>query len=259
MRHTARSVLAASLAAVVLTPCTCLGQPPTPQDLLARSVAAHGGDKLTNWKTLTVRGTVPMMDGIEYNAAYLLQAKVPGKVKVEQDMTADHGRAIYEYFLNDGVAWTRRNLIAASYDAARMQRVLNQCFGIAYYAREGKSPELRPDADVTWTPPPPTKGATGVPVTRRAFVIDVRIGDEPREIYIDKETWHFIKEVTPTATRVYWDFKPFAGVTWATRVLETTRARQGEQQTPYTFTSVTYNAAIADWIFAEDMPPKGPK
>ena len=259
MRHTAELVFVAWISALVWLPAPCLGAPPTAQSVVAKSVAAHGGDRLTAWKTLTIKGTVPMMDGIEYKAAYLLQAKLPGKVKVEQDMTADHGRAFYEYFLNDGVAWTRRNLVASSYDAARMKRTLDQCYGVAFYAREGTSLELRPDADVTWTPPPAAKGGAASPMTRGAFVVALKVGAESRELYIDRETYFLIKEVTPASTRIYWEFKPFEGVTWATRVLEVTKTRQGEQQTPFTFTSVTYKSAIADWIFNEDMPAKGAK
>ncbi len=259
MRQTAALFRAAFVAVLVALPGVSFAAPPTAQSILAKSVAAHGGDKLTAWKTLTIKGTVPMMDGIEYKAAYLLQAKLPGRVKVEQDMTADHGRAFYEYFLNDGVAWTRRNLVVSPYDAARMRRTFEQCSGIAFYARDGKALELRPDTDVTWTPPPAVKGGATSPMTRGAHVIALKVGDEAREIYIDRETFYLIREVTPAAIRTYWDFKPFAGVTWATRVIETTKTRQGEQNTPFTFTSVTYNAEMADWIFSEDMPAKTQK
>ena len=64
---------------------------PTAKEIVARSVAAHGGDRLTSWKTLTIKGTVAMQDGITYNGAYTLLAKAPDRVRVEHDATADRG------------------------------------------------------------------------------------------------------------------------------------------------------------------------
>ncbi|MCX6546113.1 MAG: hypothetical protein NTV05_17095 [Acidobacteria bacterium] len=221
--------------------------------ILAKSVAAHGGDKLIRWQTLTIKGTVRMEDGISYNAAFLLRAQAPGRIRVDQDMTADHGRLFYEYFMHDGVAWSRRNLVVASYDTARMQRWMDHCSGIAFYAHQPGIPEMKPDADVTWKPTGEA-GATPAPQTRRTFVLAVTVGKELREIYIDKETSRFLKETTPSGSRVFSDFKTFGGVVWPTRILETAKTRQGESQTPFVYTSVTYNTPIDAWVFTEDKP-----
>jgi hypothetical protein len=59
--------------------------------VLARSVAAHGGDRLSSWRTLAITGTMEMEDGITYKAAYHVLAKAPDKLRVEQDMTVDLG------------------------------------------------------------------------------------------------------------------------------------------------------------------------
>ena len=226
---------------------------PTAAEILAKSVAAHGGDKLVTWQTLTIKGTVRMQDGIAHNAAFTLRAQAPGRIRVDQDMTADRGRLFYEYFLHDGVAWSRRNLVVADYDVVRMQRWMDHCSGIAFYARQPGSPELKPDADVTWTPAAEA-GSTPAPVTRRAFVVAVTVGKEVRELYIDKETSHFLKEMTPTGSRTFSDFRTFGGVVWPTWVLETTKTRQGETQTPFVYTSVIYNTPIEAWVFTEDKP-----
>lgn len=252
-----RTTLALALTplalAVVLAGCS--RAPRTAAEVIARSVEAHGGDRLTNWKTLVVKGTVRMQDGIAYNAAFLLTARQPKQVRVEQDMTADRGRIFYDYFLDDGTAWTRRNLVVSPYDAARMQRWLDWCHGAAFYARHQDALTLKPDADVTWTPIGP-KGEDLPPMTRRAWVVSAKIGADTRELFFDKETFHFLKEVTPQSTRVSWDFAPFGGVVWPTRMLETTKTRQGESVTPFVFASVTYDAPVENWIFTEDKPAR---
>ena len=108
------------LSALVLAGCS---QPPpqTAQEVLERSFAAQGGDSLTQWNTLTIKGTV-----------VILLVDKPDKLRLEQDMTADRGRLFYEYFLNSGVAWSRTNLIPRPGDLKQMKRLLNQCDGIAY-------------------------------------------------------------------------------------------------------------------------------
>jgi hypothetical protein len=226
---------------------------PTAADILAKSVAAHGGDRLVKWRTLTIKGTVRMEDGITHNAAFTLRAQAPGRVRVDQDMTADRGRLFYEYFLHDGVAWSRRNLVPAPYDAARMQRWMDHCSLVAFYASQPGAPEMKPDADVTWTPAGEA-GSTPAAITRQAFVVAVTIGKEVRTLYIDKDTSRLLKETTPIGSRTFSDFRAFGGVVWPTRVLETTKTRQGETQTPFVYTSVIYNTPIEAWVFTEDKP-----
>jgi hypothetical protein len=249
----AAAFLACQAALVVACAQGCATEPRTAADVLARSVTAHGGDRLTTWKTLTIAGRVRMQDGITYNAAYLLQAKAPGRLRVEQDMTADRGRMFYEYFLNDGVAWSRRNLVPGPVERERMARWLDQCSGIAFYTGARGPLELKPDAQVAWEPPPAVWTDTAA-ATRPAWVIGVKIGEESRELFIDKETFYFLKEVTPTVTRIYWDPRRFSGVVMPTHILEMTKNRQGETQTPITYERVTFNGPIEDWVFREDMP-----
>ena len=162
---------------------------PTAADIVARSVQAHGGDALTSWQTLRITGTVVMQDGIAYTGAYTLLAKAPDRLRVEHDATADRGRAFYDYFLNGGVAWSRRNLIPGALEVDRIQRWMDQCYGIAFYARSGVAFELLPDTAIAW---PPEDGST-----RRAWVVAATVGGERRELYIDQETSRLLREVTP--------------------------------------------------------------
>jgi len=254
---------------------------PSAADIVARSLAAHGGTKLTSWKTLAIKGTVVMQDGIAYNGAYTLLAKAPDRVRVEHDATADRGRAFYEYFLNGGVAWTRRNLIPAAFDAVRIQRWLDQCYGIAIYAKPGVALELKGAAEMAW--PPATMGnaapgaadASAAPIasaarsgagvsgapgagaaSRRVWIVVATVGADTRELAIDQETSRFLREVAGDTTRVYWDFASFDGALMPTRILETAKTRQGETRTPFTWKTVVHDAPIEDWRFTEDMPAK---
>jgi hypothetical protein len=98
----------------------------TPKDVVSRSLKAHGGDKLTNWKSMTIQGTIDMADGITFRAAYLIFAE-PGKLRIERDMTVTQGgRYFYEDFLNGEVAWSRRNLIPSRGNLEDMKKKMNQ-------------------------------------------------------------------------------------------------------------------------------------
>jgi len=230
---------------------------PTAADIVARSVQAHGGEALTTWQTLKITGTVVMQDGIAYTGAYTLLAKAPDRLRVEHDATADRGRAFYDYFLNGGVAWSRRNLIPGTLDVDRIQRWMDQCYGVAFYARPGVALELMPEAELAWPPVTSSGAGPAVPASRRKVrVVAATVGGERRELYVDEETGRFLQEVTPQITRVYWDFKPFDGMLMPTRILEITKTRQGETRTPFTWTDVKRNPPIEDWRFTEDMPRK---
>ena len=152
---------------------------PTAAEIVARSVKAHGGDALTSWQTLKITGTVVMQDGIAYTGAYTLLAKAPDRLRVEHDATADRGRAFYDYFLNGGVAWSRRNLIPGTLEVDRIQRWMDQCYGIAFYARPGVTLELMPEGTIDW-PPPATPAGPGSP--RKVWVIAATVGTERRDL-----------------------------------------------------------------------------
>jgi hypothetical protein len=226
---------------------------PTAAEIVARSVQAHGGDTLTSWQTLTITGTIVMQDGIAYTGAYRLLAKAPDRLRVEHDATADRGRAFYDYFLNGGVAWSRRNLIPGALEVDRIRRWLDHCYGVAFYARPGLALELMPEASIDWPPP---AAPAGPAAPRKVWVVAATVGAERRYLSIDQESARLLQEAAPQSTRIYWDFKTFDGMVMPTRILEITKTRQGESRTPLTWTDVKRNLPIEDWRFAEDMPRK---
>jgi hypothetical protein len=235
------------------------GQDLSPREILDRSVKAHGGASLTTWNTMTIKGTVDMFDGITFRAAYRLFAKAPGRLRVEKDMTVTRGgRAFYDYFLNNGQAWSRRNLVVSSANVEEMNRWLNQCYGIAYYAGKAESLSRLEDAVVEWKEKPDLQStAYKIVATRPAYVISAAIGKITASLYIDKENFHFLQEVSGRTKRVFWDFRKFGAVTMPSRVLEAVSGSQGEQLTPYSYESVEFNVPIEDWLFTEDMPAGG--
>ncbi len=227
----------------------------TAQDVLAKSIQAHGGDKLTTWKTMVVEGTIEMQDGIAYHAAYRLWAKMPGKLRVEHDLTADRGRRFDQYFLNGGVSWMRRNLIVGTVRPARMQGWLDQCAGVARYAKHGAAFTLQPDAVVQWqVPADPGSNTLKVVESRPAWVLRATIDGAQVELHIDKERFFLLQETTPDSRRVFSGFTNFAGRMLPTKINEFAKTRQGETLTPITWKSVKYDVAVEDWLFDEDKP-----
>jgi len=232
----------------------------TPRDILNRSLAAHGGEKLTQWNSLEIKGAVDMLDGITFRGAFRLFAKSPGKIRVERDLTvAQGGRYFYEDFLNNGIAWSRRNLVPARGNLDDMNRWWNRCFGIAHYATKAESATRKEDAVVEWREKADVQSTEyKIAASRPAYVITAIIGGNSADLYIDKETFYFLQEVAGRSKRLFWDFKKFGDVTWPTKVLDITAGARSEQITPFSYESVKYNVAMEDWLFTEDMPPASP-
>jgi hypothetical protein len=242
-----------ALVAVLAGACAP-GPPRTAEEVLARSVKAHGGDRLTSWTTYALRGRVELQDGIAYNAAYTVLAKAPDRLRVEQDMTADRGRIFTEYFLNGADAWSRRNLVPGRATLKQMERWRGQCFGVAYYAQYATAKTLNPAATVEWRWRAADSKEYTVQDRRPAYVVVVMIKSEPVELFIDKETFYLLQEVRPELRRLHHDFNVLGGIVMPTRVLEITRSRDREVLTPYTFESLALNEPIEDWLFEEDRP-----
>lgn len=246
--------IASILTAVGATACG----PRTARDIVDRALAVHGGPKLSQWKTLTIKGTVDLWDGNMYTGEYVLLAEAPDKLRVEQNMTADiGGRYFYEYFLNDGVAWSRRNLVVGPGNLEQMQRWMRQCAFIAHYAARAESLTRLEDATVEWKERPSKQSQEyKVVATRPAFVIRALVGAQVTDLYIDKDNFHLLQEASDTWRRAYWEFRDFGGVVLPTKVNDVAITKRGETITPYVYTAVQYDAPIEGWLFAEEMPKK---
>jgi hypothetical protein len=258
-----RNIPSARLCAVLLLLSALLAgfqAPMSPKEILSRSLRAHGGDKLSDWKSMTIRGTVDMSDGITFRAAYLVFAKMPGRLRIERDLTVTQGgRLFYEYFLNNGLAWSRRNLVPERGNLEEMKRWMNQCYGIAYYAANAESLTRKEDGVVSWREKPDLQSNDyKVVATRPAYVVSAVIGKETADLYIDKENFYFLQEVTPRLKRVFWDHKKFGEVVLPAKLLEIAGTAPREQITPFTYDTVKFNVAIEDWLFTEDMPKTAP-
>lgn len=250
------AIVTGAMLIVVFTLCAAGCSPRTAREIVARSVAVHGGAKLTSWKTMTVQGTVDMFDGNMFTGTYLVYAQTPDKLRVEQNMTTDiGGRFFYEHFLNGGAAWSRRNLISGSENMEQMKRWMNQCYGIAYYADHSDSLTRLEDGTVEWKARPEKQSQEYRTVaTRPAYVIRSVAGKQTVDLYIDKQTYHLLEEAGDTWKRVYWDFKQFESVVLPTKINEVAVTKRGENITPYTYGVVKYDVPIEQWLFTEEMP-----
>ena len=212
----------------------CHRAPKTAEEVLDRSIAAHGGAALTGWKTMTVRGRIQMQDGITYNAAYLLFAEAPDKLRVEHDMTRDRGRLFYEYFMNGSATWSRSNLVVGTGNAKQLRRWFFQLMGAAQARSGGASGlALEPNAVVAWPDASRGGGAREPTGAHSAYVVSYRRDGELFQLYIDTDSYLLVQETWPGGRRLYADFKRFGGVTFPTRVLEITKGRQGDARDPH--------------------------
>jgi hypothetical protein len=241
------------VAAALLLFGACTRAPRTADEVVERSIAAHGGAALTGWKTLTMRGRIRMQDGITYNAGYLLLARAPDKLRVEHDMTRDRGRLFYEYFMNGPTTWSRANLVVGSGNPKQLQRWLLQPLGPAQLRRGAVSGlALKPDAVAGWQEPDGRTWRATDP--RPAYIVSYVRDGEPCQVAIDKQTHYLLAEDWPGGRRLYRGFKQFGAVTIATRIVEITKGRQADTVTSVTLESVVQDEPIEDWLFTEDMP-----
>ncbi len=246
------------LICAVLFACGCSEAPPeTAEELVARSVKVHGGDKLTSWNTMTIVGTVPVQDLNVHNARYSLMADRSGKLRAEIDHTVDKGRVFTDYFLNDGIAWQRRNLIPWQSNAAGLQIWLNQLDGIKYYADNADELFMKDDDAVIWKESPNVYSFEFSQVDEtEAYVVAAVIAGDTTNLYFDKSNLRFIQEGFGNRKRVFRDFQNFGGVLHPTRINEVTSGRRGEYITAYRYSEIKYNVEIEPYMFTEDMPNK---
>lgn len=251
---------ATALALLALVLAGCHRTPSTAQEVLDRSIAAHGGPALTNWQSLEIRGRIEMQDGITYKASYLLLAKADGRLRIEHDMTRDRGRLFYEYFMNGGATWSRANLVVGSPNVKQLKRWFEQCFGVARLGRGGARPSvtLKPDTVVEWRERKAGSNEWRSTDPRPAYVLAYTSDGEAVELHVDKESFYLVQETWPGGRRIYRDFKRFGDAIVPTRILEITKGRQGDVVTPISYESVAFNQPIEDWLFTEDKPARAP-
>ncbi len=237
---------AAALLSLFVTGCS---QPPpqTAGEVLERSVGAHGGEALTNWESMVIKGETDQNDlGQIIRSDYQLFAQKPGKVRVEIDQTKyERGRMFSSYIYNDGTGWMIRNLIPNYRPefSEQFKPMLNQCDGIGYYAQNAENLTLEPEEEVN---------------ERAAYVVTAVIGSDTTKLYIDKDNFYFLKEETGDRSRTYSDFKKLGGVRHATTI-DMHIGGSRPQDIPYRIISVEYNIPVEARLFEEDRPATAEK
>lgn len=217
-------------------------QPMSPEEIMARSVARHGGDALTDWKTMVIKGEVNQPDGnIRFRGEYLLYAQKPDKLRVERDLTKfERGRFFLSYIYNNGQGWILRNLIPSYRKeyAKLLKRWLDSCDGIAYFANSADTLTLKLEETVNG---------------KQAYVITAVIGDDTTTLYIDKESFYLIQEEYDNVKRLYSEFKKFGNTVHATHIDEITTGRR-TMEINFIYNTIEYNVPIDQELFEEDKP-----
>jgi len=233
----------------------CSQPPPqTAEEIVNRSVEAHGGSALTDWNTMIIQGETTFPDiGRMFRAEYLLFAEKPGKVRVEKDLTKfEHGRLFYTYIYNNGTGWMQRNLKPAYSNEFHSQheRLFNQCEGIAYYANNAQL-RLKSEAEAD---------------TVGVYVIEAVVDNDTTQLYIDPDSFYLVQEKfsystrgrSVAKTRKFSEFKKFGNIILPVKTVE---IFSGEPPTIFTTTynSVEFDQPIEAWMFEEDMPKTAEK
>lgn len=234
-----------STAILLLIGCMLIsGCGKTPQnaaELVSFSLEAHGGEALKSWKTMKADGIVKTMDtNIWFDAAYSLLAEKPGKLRVEEDLTADNGRLFSTYFLNNGTGWMQRNLIPRSnpnYTKSHT-RIYNQLSGIAYYADHAFF-TTKEDGDVDG---------------KSAFVLEAVVDADTTMLFFDKKNFRLVQEKFGNKTRTHKEFKNFGGVVLPVVTHELTVRGERKSEKTFTISSVEFDVGIDPELFTEDMP-----
>ncbi len=233
--------------------CSQAPPPETAEEILSRSVDAHGGKALTDWNNMSVRGKVLYNDISVYNADYLLDAEKPDKLRFEYDLTADKGRQFMIYFMNGELAWSQRNLLPSGHNPRLMndiKRKMQQCNGIAYYAENSDKLIWEEDADVEF------KEEETIIKTVPCYVVTSIIAQDTTKLFIDKEKYYFTQEQYPRVVRQFTDFKKFGSATLPSKIVENLESRYGTQVRPFTINEIKFNITMPEETFTEDMPEK---
>jgi outer membrane lipoprotein-sorting protein len=216
--------------------------PQTAEEIVARSVEAHGGDALTQWSSMVAKGKVHQKDGrLWFNGELIVYAQKPDKIRIERDLTKfERGRFFTSEIYNGGKGWILRNLIPYYRDelATQYKAKLDRCEGIAFHANHSDSMTLIGEEEVEGQP---------------AYVIEAVAGDAKATLYIDTESYYLVKEAYDNVTLHYSEFKELGGAIRAGKVLEVTEGRRTVEVT-YTYDTIETDVEIDPMLFEEDIP-----
>ncbi len=220
----------------------CSQKPLSAEQIVSRSVEAHGGVALTDWNMMVIKGEVNQKDGrLWYRGEYILYAQKPDKLRVERDLTKfERGRFFFSDILNGDKGWMLRNLIPVYRDefAQQNRARLDRCDGIAFHANQADSLTLAGEDSVEGKP---------------TYVVAAVFGDETAKLQIDKETFYLVQETYGDVTLIYSEFKEFGATVRASQIREIT---SGERtvEVSYTYHTIDLDLPIDPMLFEEEMP-----
>ncbi len=220
----------------------CAETPQTADEIVARSVDAHGGEALTHWSSMVAKGEVHEKDGrLWFNGELIVYVQKPDKIRIERDLTKfERGRFFTSEIYNGGKGWILRNLIPYYRDelASEYKAKLDRCEGVAFHANHADSLTLAGEEEVEGKP---------------AYVIEALSGEIKSTLYIDKESFYLVKEAYNNVTLHYSDFKELGNAIRAGKVVEITEGQRTVEVT-YTYNTIELDTDIDPTLFEEDMP-----
>lgn len=220
----------------------CSQKPLSAEQILARSVEAHGGEALTNWQTMVIKGEVHQQDGGRwYRGEYTLYAQKPDKLRVERDLTKfERGRFFFSDILNGDKGWMLQNLMPVYRNGLAQQNRarLDRCDGIAFYANQADSLSLAGEETVEGKP---------------TYVVAALIGDDTVKLNIDSESFYLVQETDGDMNIIYSDFKEFGETVRASQIREITSGERSVE-IRYIYNTIDLDVPIESMLFEEDMP-----
>lgn len=234
-------ILITALFAFLVSGCSTAPVPQSAEELVALSIEAHGGDALTGWNTMIIKGETEYPDlGKLFRAEYLVYAEAGNKVRVEQDLTKfERGRLFFTSIYNDGTGWMQRNLKPAYNDrfSRDFKRNLSLCCGIKYYAD---------NYDLTMLEDEQLDG-------RDVYVLSATTETDTTKLFIDKKDFYLVREEYPRKTRIYSDFKDYGDLVLPAKTVDVI-VRQDTMRLTTHYNTVEFDVPIESWMFTEDMP-----
>ncbi|MFC1725368.1 hypothetical protein ACFL4T_07050 [candidate division KSB1 bacterium] len=225
-------------------------------EIIERSYQAHGGDALTKWKTLQVKGEVYMFTGGEKpsRGEYLSYVQKPDKFRRDRNLTKyEPNPWDYTDIYNSGQGWTTINLIPNHHPVFGMiiKRMLDSWNGAANYRTNADSLILQQESTASYV-------LDGDSVSVPAYVIKAKIKNEETVLYFDKNSFYLIQEEFKVYSyqfkKVYLDFRKYGDVVFAGKRIEFSPGQASSRGIRYLNDEIIFDAPIDESKFNEFKP-----
>jgi len=230
----------------------------TADEIVGKSLKAHGGEALSGWETMVCKGDVSMFYyGSYFRGEFKSFAQKPDKIRVERNMTKFQPGMPwdYTYIYNGEAGWTFINLVPQYNPVIGLinKRYIEPCFGISYYKNNSDKLILKPEGTAVYV-------LDGDTVKTPAHIVSAVIESDTTKLYFDKNNFHLIQEdyritYAPGRSfplkRVYKDFKKFGDVIFAALRIEYSPGQSSSRGVKFVTKSIDCNVKFDPALFDE--------